>query len=865
MDPEQREQWRRADEVFAALAELAPGERPAALAALGLPPALEARVARLLAADARAVGPLDGAPPLDLLAGAPETAPADLAGRRLGAYRLREEIGRGGMAVVYAAERADGAFDQEVAVKVLGTGLLPAAGAERFRTEQQVLARLRHRSIAAMLDGGVAEDGTPFLVMERIEGRPIDRYCEEEGLGLRERLALFVEVCGAVAFAHQNLVVHRDVKPSNVLVSRRGEVKLLDFGIAKLLEPEPPEAATRTYARVLTPGYAAPEQVAGGPVTTATDVFGLGKLLDRLLAGLPRDRDLDNVLARALREEPERRYPDARSFADDLERWLAGRPVAATPDTLLYRLGKAVRRHRAGVAAGGLVAAVGAAGLAVSLAQAERARREAANAAAIGGFLADLFRASDPDAAQGEDPRASELFARGAARAREQYRADPLLQADLLFEIGRIQGARGQYEGAAAALEDVIRLRAARLGDGDPAVARARVELGGVRYNQGDVAAAIALLRQALGAFERSLPADHLDRLGAELRLADMLVVAGEHLEARERSERALARIARLGARGATLEPAGRQTLGIALHELGELERAAAELRRAVDLERRRSPGGSLDLARFLSDYGLVLHDQRDLAGTESAYAESLELRRRLLGERHVEVLASLVNLGYVLSDQDRFEESLSRHGEALAIARAIFHEPHPDLAAAISSTAVAMRRAGRPEEALPLFEECLAVWRGIPAEAQVPTYPNDLSLYGSLLLDLGRDGEAEEVLRRAVAEFERLVPTGGVRAEVARARLAVSRLRRGRAAEAAAGLDRALPAIAPTPAGWGSRGFFGWKADHARALLGAGRRAEAGAVAAELRARFAARPDEVWPEGEALLAGLEADLARPR
>jgi len=865
MDEEQRELWRRSSEVFAELLELAPPARAAALADRALSPAVRSRVAALAAADARGAGLLDSGPPHELLVAAVADVPtADLAGRRLGAYVLREEIGRGGMAVVYRGERADGSFEQEVAVKVLGTGLLPTAAAQRFRREQELLARLRHRGIAAMLDGGVAADGTPFLVMERIDGQPIDRYCEERSLDLRARLRLFAAVCEAVAFAHRNLVVHRDVKPSNVLVSPDGTVKLLDFGIAKLVEADPMEReATRTYARVLTPGFAAPEQIVGGPITTATDVYGLGRLLERIVGTEARDRDLDNILGRALRDEPERRYPDARTFGADIEGWLAGRPVAATPDSRLYRLGKSIRRHRAGVAAAALVVAVGTAGLAASLVQAARARREARNAAAINAFLTDLFRASDPDSALGSDPPASELFARGAARARAEFRAEPLLQADLLHEIGRIQMARGQYEGAVASLGDALRLRAERLGENHPAAARARADLGIVRYHQGHVGDAIASLRPALDILERELPATHADRVRVELELADMLVVAGELVEGRERGERALARLEAMGAAGEALEGAARRTLGIALHELGELERAASELGQAVALERRRAPRGSTDLGTFLSDYGLVLHDLRDLAGAEAAYGESLEVRRRLLGTHHIEVVSALTNLGYVLSDQGRLEASLERHAEALEISRALFPAPHPELAASLSGVAMALRRAGRPAAALPLTEECIGVWRAVAPTALTPSYPNDLSLYGGLLLDLARPRDAEPVLREAITEFARLVPSGGVRADVARARRATALARLGRHGEAAAELERSLPAIAPTSTGWGSRNFAGWKLEHARSLLALGRRAEASVVLSELRARWAAHAEEAWPDGEAELSRLEAEGAR--
>jgi len=644
MDPKELEAWRRADEVFAGLLERAAGEREAALAALDLDAGVRSRVASLLAAEAGDEGPLDR--PVDWAAVAPPRAaeePRTLAGRRFGAWELGEEIGRGGMAVVHRARRVGGVFEQEAAVKVLGVGLLATGAAERFRRERQVLARLRHPNIATILDGGVADDGTPYLVMERIDGAPIDRWCAERRLAVRERVALLVQVCEAVAFAHRNLIVHRDLKPSNILVDAEARVKLLDFGIAKLLEAdaegEGPEA-TRIQERFLTPGYAAPEQIDGRPVTTATDVFGLGRVLERLLAdaaGGGVDSDLRNIAGQALRNEPERRYVDARALGDDLGRWLAGRTVKATPDRALYRLRKLVARRRAAVTAGLLVAAVAAAGVAATLWQAERARREARTAAAVNEFLVDLFRASDPERAGGEDPRASELLERGAARARERLGAQPLLQAELLHVIGRSQRQVGRHDAAAESLEAAIRLRSERLPVDDPSIARARVDLGFARFEQGDAEGAVESMRGGVSALARRLPPDAIERLRAEIDLADMLAAAGSPEEATRAMTEVLARRWPEGDEALRLRRVAERILGGAVSEAGEHERGVEILARAIEGMRGLGDveGAAHDLALALNEYGVALFNAGRLERSLAAYEEALALKRRVFGEIH--------------------------------------------------------------------------------------------------------------------------------------------------------------------------------------------------------------------------------------
>lgn len=320
-------------------------------------------------------------------------------GRQFGNYRIVAEIGRGGMGTVFLAERADGEFHQRVALKVVRRSFAEPELVRRFRQERQILATLNHPNIAQLLDGGVSRDGEPFLAMEYVEGVRIDEYCREKNLAVEERLKLFLQVCRAVGFAHQNLVVHRDIKPSNILVTKHGVPKLLDFGIAKLLDAEHAAEQTQTSHRAFTPEYASPEQTSGGQITTASDVYSLGVLLSKLVLN-PKENssepslktnsntartktadrrpktELEAIIQMARRAEAERRFGTVAQFAEDIERYLNGLPVRAQKDSFTYRAGKFIKRNKLSVSAGVLISLSLIVGFAVALWQADVARRE---------------------------------------------------------------------------------------------------------------------------------------------------------------------------------------------------------------------------------------------------------------------------------------------------------------------------------------------------------------------------------------------------------------------------------------------------------------------------------------------------------
>jgi non-specific serine/threonine protein kinase/serine/threonine-protein kinase len=400
-----QDEWNRIKDLFAAALCLPAAERSAFLAAQADAPPILDEVRSFLKTYDDCPEFLEGATPQ--LPVGPEDTP-ELAGRRIGSWELTREIGRGGMGIVWEARRADAEYEQRAAVKLLPAGLYSQQYVLRFRDERQILARLDHPGIARLLDGGTLEDGSPFLVMEYVEGAALDDWCDRQQLSLRERLQLFLSVCAAVEYAHRHLVIHRDLKPANILVTPEGEPKLLDFGIAKLIEPD--GAAARTTTRLLTPEFASPEQLRGEPVTTSSDVFSLGVLLYLLLTGRKPFTDpdastlelvravcekdppppsavaaayrrdlrgeLDAVTLEALRKDPEERYPSARALADDVRAWLDGRPVSAVRQPWWRRSVKYVRRHKTQSVAMAVAVVSLLAGSGISLWQASVAHRQ---------------------------------------------------------------------------------------------------------------------------------------------------------------------------------------------------------------------------------------------------------------------------------------------------------------------------------------------------------------------------------------------------------------------------------------------------------------------------------------------------------
>ncbi|HEX8274400.1 MAG TPA: serine/threonine-protein kinase [Longimicrobiaceae bacterium] len=782
-------------------------------------PELHDRVQRLLAAHERAEGVLEH--PLEGSLLGIRSRRETLA--RVGPYRLVREIGRGGMGSVFLAERDDEQFRQEVAVKLVPPEVDSEEVVRRFRAERQILASLRHPGIARLLDGGVAEDGRPYLVMEYVDGEPIDAYCDRRSLPLDERLRLFCTVARAVHHAHRNLVVHRDLKPSNVLVSRDGEARLLDFGIAKLLDPgSAPHTVpvTRTGDRLMTPQYAAPEQVRGEPITTATDVYGLGLLLYELLSGrrpyelwgrppaeaerlvcdlepprpsaaallpsgapggaapadaarargLTPDRlrrrlagDLDRIAMTALRKEPERRYPSAEQMAEDVERYLAGRPVRARGDSPAYRVRKFAGRHRWGVAVSAAFVAllVGYAGtVTVQVRMVRRALEqkalEAEKAEQVTAFTLGLFEAGDPSRAAGDSLTVRELLRRGEERA-ERLHGRPAAQAQMLDVMGRVHQQLGEYDRAQPLLERALALREVALGERSEAVAEGRLHLGELlvqrgRYDRAEplYRSALALQRELLGephpAVARTLAAlgmlrqDRGDYPGAERLAREALAMrtalyGPDHPEVAE-SLNALAYLLQLQGRSAQAEPL---------------------FRRVLETRRRLFGDAHPEVAEARSRLGLFLAQQGRDAEAEPLYREALAARRRALGDEHPDVSTNLGLLGALERRRGRLAEAESLYHEAIELGRRSLGPGHPELAHTLNGLALVFRDQGRLAEADSLYRRVLAIRRRALGEEH-PAIAVTLSQLGGVLRERGDDAGAEPLLLSSFRMRRRLL-----------------------------------------------------------------------------------------------------------
>ncbi len=798
------------DALFAEALDLK-GEARAALLAerTAGDPELRAEVEALLTRAGRSVdGLLD--PVRDFAASVAGPAADELApGEQIGVYRLVRRLGEGGMGVVYLADRVDGSFEHQVALKLLpGSAPRSREAVRRFEQERQILARLSHPGIAHLLDGGVDRRGLPYLVMEHVDGEAIDRWCDERRLGPAARIALVVEVAAAVQAAHRNLVVHRDLKPSNVLVDAAGRVKLLDFGIAKLLD-ERAAALTMTQARALTPTYASPEQVRGEAITTAADVYQLGLLLYELatghrpqegrtsslaelvalvcsneppppsravlagaggssadeLAALRRSTpaklarafrpELDAVVASALAKDPERRYPSATALADDLERFLEGRPVHARRPSLAFRLRRWVARNAA-LAAVGAVAALALAGYAVTVTvqaraidrQRARAESEAAKATAVERFLVQLFAVSDPDVAGNPDVTARELLARGAARVEDELAGQPAVQARLWSALGQIQDSLGAGEEARRLLGRALELQERPPGeplDGAETHRRMGVALrrhGARQEAERHLAIAVERLRQLVPPDDARL-ALALAELGMAKSFRGDFAGAAAHLseslEIRRRN-------------GASAEIA--DTLGfLGLLEVlrGDAEAAAAYYVQALEGFRALYGERHAKVAWVL---GLLAETQRlrgDLAGALDSFTLAVTIHRELLGDRHVEVGEDLSGMAMVNLQLERLDRADALYAESLAILRPQLTPDHPEVLAAQQGLGVLRVRQGRFAEGEELLAQVAREWLKKPRPASLKARRTFLWL-GRSLAGQGQRGEAVAAWKEGLA-----------------------------------------------------------------------------------------------------------------
>lgn len=708
----------RALALFVECLEKSPETRSAWLdeACAGQVP-LRAMIERLLVADANASGFLEQPPPGMLR--------SDRRGERLGPFELLEPIGAGGMGQVFRARRVAGGFQQEVAIKLFAAGYLSDAGLERFHNERQILACLEHPGIARVIDGGNARDGTPYIAMELVRGRRITDYCDDAALDLRQRLRLFCQVCKALQAAHQRAIVHRDIKPDNILVDTNGQPRIIDFGIAKVLDADLvglSAPSTMTQLQLLTPEYASPEQVRGQSVGPSSDVYSLGALLYELLTGsrpynfperspveiertvclsIPADPsthirravappprglpdagplrrllrgDLDRIVLTALRKEPTQRYVSAAALAEDIERYLDGQPVLARGATGWYRLGKFVQRNRAASLATATVFMVLLAALIAVSMQAKQARLQADRAEAAKDFLIQMISQADPYQNAGEPTMASALH-RAIPEIDDNFSAQPQLAAELRFAVGF--ALEGLGEAAAARTQLELALDYFRAGDDPLPIARTLTALGRVQWADSDYSGAQAQFEQAISQLEG------LDNAQANRYRYDALADLGGLLpetEQYQRAEQVTRRALALQNSLPDIKPKDVavlwNNLGLALDGNGDLSGAIAAYQRSIELHRQYHPAHP-DLATALGNLGLTLEIAGDLPKAVAMVTEAAAMQEQVLGAQHPQALMMRYNLGSLQINAGSLELALENLKIAVAGAQQAYAPNH--------------------------------------------------------------------------------------------------------------------------------------------------------------------------------------------
>jgi serine/threonine-protein kinase len=713
--------WPRVERILDDVLELPEPERSrrAAEACQGDPDLMHA-VRGILRADSEPTDFLDRLP--DSLFDGAEDEPPTI--ERIGPFRIVRELGSGGMGTVLLGERDDGTFDQHVAIKVIHRDLAGSDARETLVRERRILARLEHPDIARMYDGGVTPTGEPYFVMELVDGVRIDTACEERGLAAAERVRLFTRVCRAVEFAHGRFVVHCDLKPGNILVTRQGDVKLVDFGIARLLEGEA-RSSPSVPMRALTPAYAAPEQERGEEVTAATDVFQLGVVLRELLTG-ERARDtaagrrlpdeLDDIVGRAVRDEAKDRYPTVEAFRRDLEAFLESRPVSARAASAGYLVRKYVARHRVGVAAAATVVVTLLAGLVavaaqsrVAAAERDRAKSAERRASAVNEFvLQELLRAPMPEASLGRDLTVAEVLGNAARSVEHAFDGDPRTEAEVRLALARTYTALGRAAEASGHANAARRLLA-----NDPAT-----------------------------------PASSL--LAAERAIAEIEFEKGNYRQSRTLLEALHVR------QQEQLGPSDPETLrtaaslGRVLCGINEYARAESVLRDAKAVASQSHPelwrlGLAIDapLAR-------TLYRRDGSVEAERITREMLASLDRHVGPEHPDRVSTLMLLATVLAGQLRYVDAESVAAEAVAASRTIFGGDHPATATALHAQTVALERLGRYPAAIAVEDEALA----IATRAGGPEHPKALFYLSGLAILVGNSGDlaaAEPMMRRVV------------------------------------------------------------------------------------------------------------------
>lgn len=794
-----QEKWKQLDPLLDEALSLEPEDQERFLADLTTrDPELAQGLSRLLAGAASPSPWLERGAAIgeELLEALAETTDDQVRGRRVGPFELIREIGQGGMAQVFLARRADGLYEQQVAMKMMWQGMRREDLLNRFDRERQILAHLNDPHIASLLDGGVTEDGRPWLAMEYVAGEPIDRYCEQQHLDLPQRLALVADVAGAVAAAHRRDIIHRDIKPSNVLVDGEGQVKLVDFGIAKLLD-DGPDAATVTEARLLTPEYASPEQIEGEVLGRPSDVYQLGLLLFELTtgqrpfsregaspltfqrriveqvpptpsraatrgSGLRLDRDLDAIILKCLEKRPSDRYVTVEELTQDLRSYRLGLPLIASSDQHWHRLQKFVARHRLGVSVAVLFA-----GLLLAYAgtvtwqskriaeQRDAARLETAKAQEISGFLQELFSNASPEVSLGQELTIKEMVDQGSVVLEGRLADQPVLKAEMLDNLGGIYHSLAEYPAAIDHFQRSLALKD-QAGASAASVAATLRQLGNSQRGAGEFTAALDNLGRALTIARDSAGFDPL----------------------------ALAKIY--------------SSLGVTYSELRDNAKSGEFHRQALELRSQLLPADDLALALSKADYGVVLHKQARRAEAGELYREAAAIQEAGLGPTHPRTLTTLRNLAVLEIGLGNLTESERLLRQVRDREREIYRGDHPKMAWTLGYLGRVARDLGQLDRAESYWRETVRVLSSTLPDNHLHTAGASHEL-GKILLANGKSVEGCKRIAATMALRLELRGEDSVSSNQSRFHLGRCRVLEGKIAEGKALMEAAQPYLKET------------------------------------------------------------------
>ncbi len=753
--------------------------------------------------------------------------PSSLILKQFGPYRILKLLGEGGMGVVYLAERSD--LGSQVAVKVLRDAWLSPARRERFASEQRTLAQLNHPLIARLYDADTTDDGTPWFVMEYVDGIPLTEYCRQHKCSVEQRLRLFRSVCEAVQHAHGHAVIHRDLKPSNILVNSDGSVRLLDFGIAKQLESlELPVEQTMTGLRLMTPAYASPEQIRGDRVGISTDVYSLGVILYELLTGqLPFDlsgltpaeaatvitdhepgkpsaavrrtghaeasfpslslnkiawADLDVLCLSAMHKDPLRRYQSVEALVRDIDHYLNGEPLEARPDAWQYRIRKFVRRNRRAAAATAVTFSL-IIGLVIFFAvRLARARDTALAAAArtqrIQQFMTNLFQGGDAAAGPSDSLRVITIVDRGVQEAKT-LNSDPKVQAELYQNLGSIYQKLGKFEQADSLLRSALEQRKRLFGADSPEVAESLTALGLLRSDQAHLEEAEQLVRQGLAMAKRHLPPNHPAVAKATLAFGKVLAERGSYDQAIAALDEAVRLQSAPGVAPADLA-ASLSALADAHYSAGHYEICKSLYARVLAMHREIYGARHPLVADDLGSLAAVQRDLGYYSEAEGLDRQALDIVQSYYGYNNPKTASRLTALAASLTYEKKYDEAVSALDQALAIQERVYGPVHPSVADILNELGNVASMRDQLDEAETRFQRAADIYRAVYGDHHY-LVAIALSNEAGISMDKKDYPRAEQLFRDVIRRYKETLPPDNVNLAIAHIKLGRTLLRQNR------------------------------------------------------------------------------------